>query len=160
MKIEQFEGRTPRLRLEDYFSQEIMAWGLFEDIFGTLRRQFKVAIHGDFNGQVLTLDEHFIYDDGETDFRHWKIYPKADGYYTGEAEDVIGEAFGRVSGNAFHWQYAMRLKVGKGHLKVKFDDWMFLQSDKVLINRAKVKRWGIPLGTVTLVFKPAQRELG
>jgi len=40
-----------------------------------------------------------------------------------------------------------------GRWKVRFDDWMFLQSDGVLINRAYVYRWGIQIGSVTIVFK-------
>jgi len=35
---------------------------------------------------------------------------------------------------------------------VRFDDWMYLQSDGVLLNRAKVTKFGVELGTVTLAF--------
>ena len=30
---------------------------------------------------------------------------------------------------------------------------MFLQEDGVLINRARVKKWGVEIGQVTLFFK-------
>ena len=35
---------------------------------------------------------------------------------------------------------------------VDFDDWMFLQDNKVLMNRAEVKKWGVTLGVVTITF--------
>ena len=69
------------------------------------------------------------------------------------AEGVIGTASGYVSGNAFNWKYAFRLQVGKNKIKVKFDDWMFLQEDGYLINIAKVKKFGITLGRVILFFE-------
>jgi hypothetical protein len=36
---------------------------------------------------------------------------------------------------------------------VKFDDWMFLQPDGILMNRARVTKWGIAIGEVTLMFQ-------
>ncbi len=36
---------------------------------------------------------------------------------------------------------------------MSFDDWMFLQPDGILINRAKVRKWGFELGSVTLFFR-------
>ena len=38
-------------------------------------------------------------------------------------------------------------------LAVHFDDWMYLQPDGVLLNRAYVSKWGIDIGSVTLAFK-------
>ncbi|MEW5755544.1 MAG: CIA30 family protein [Pseudomonadota bacterium] len=37
--------------------------------------------------------------------------------------------------------------------KVHFDDWMFLQPNGVLINRAKMSKFGIELGEVILFFQ-------
>ena len=57
-----------------------------------------------------------------------------------------------IAGNAFHWKYDFNLKVGDGYWKVKFDDWMFMQPNGVLLNKATVTRWGFELGTVFLSF--------
>jgi len=35
---------------------------------------------------------------------------------------------------------------------VQFDDWMYLISERVLINRASMSKFGIELGEVTLSF--------
>ena len=81
-----------------------------------------------------------------------------DNTYTGTAGDVIGVAQGRAFGNALNWSYRMNLKVGDGTWKVAFDDWMFLQPQGVLLNRAVVSKWGIELGQVQLAFsKPNAR---
>jgi hypothetical protein len=156
MKIEDFEGTTPRLVLEEYFAGETRAWGIFEDRFGNLRREFKVDIEGTWDGRVLTMVEDFVYADGETDRRVWRIEKLADGRYRGRADDVIGTAEGRAVGKALTWSYDVVLKIAGGDLKVRFNDWLFLQDDEVLINRASVTKFGIEIGTVTLFFrKPA-----
>ena len=65
MNIENFANNKPELILEKYFDGEIIAWGYFHDRFGNLRRSFEVKINGKWDGQFLTLDEDFLYDDGE-----------------------------------------------------------------------------------------------
>ena len=92
MKLSDFEGTTPTLRLEDYFAGESKAWGVFEDRFGTLKRQFTVDIFGDWDGERLVLTEDFIYSDGETEQRVWTIRPDGPNSYVGSAEGVIGAA--------------------------------------------------------------------
>ena len=153
MALDSFKDAKPELVLEDYFKGRTEAWGIFEDRFGKLRRQFKVTIDGKWDGKTLTLDERFKYDDGETDQRIWRITKLGKGKYEGTAADVIGIATGEASGNALNWRYDMDLKVGDGSFKVTFNDWMFLQSDGVLINRAKVSKLGVEIGSVTLFFK-------
>lgn len=156
MKIEDFEGTTPRLVLEEYFAGKTTAWGIFEDRFGSLRRQFKVDIRGTWDGRTLTMVEDFVYSDGETDRRTWRIEKLDDSRYRGRADDVIGTAEGTVMGKALTWSYDVMLKVGGSDLRVRFTDWLYLQDDEVMINRASVTKFGIEIGTVTLFFrKPA-----
>ena len=52
-----------------FFEGEIEAWGIVEDRFGNLKRQFKVEMHGIINNDVLTLEEDFYYADGDIDKR-------------------------------------------------------------------------------------------
>ena len=67
MNVKEFESKTPRFVLEDYFAGETRAWGLVRDRFGKVRRQFTVDMTGEWDGEVLTLNEKFVYDDGETE---------------------------------------------------------------------------------------------
>ncbi len=158
MKVEQFAGSEPQFALESYFAGKTRAWGIFEDRFGNLRRQFTVDIVGTVDGNVLTLDESFYYRDGETEHRVWTITKLDDHTYEGRANGIIGTARGQVFGNTLNWRYEMDLKVGDGQWRVRFDDWMFLQPDGVLINRAYVSRWGIEIGAVTLAFMKAEDQ--
>ncbi|MDV7341272.1 DUF3833 domain-containing protein [Terasakiella sp. A23] len=156
MKPEDFANQEPKLDLFDYFEGKTLAWGIFEDRFGTVRRQFQVDITGTINDNTLTLDEHFDYADGEKDQRIWVINQTSPGIYEGSAGDVLGTAQGISKGNALNWSYNMALKVGDSTFKVHFDDWMFLQKGNVMINRATVSKWGFEIGEVSLFFmKPA-----
>ncbi|WP_240776354.1 DUF3833 domain-containing protein [Nitrincola alkalilacustris] len=156
MNLEQFENREPKLVLEEYFDGKLYAWGIFEDRFGNLRREFQVEIEGKWDGTQLVLDERFLYSDGERDQRIWTITPTGDGLYEGRADDIVGVAAGEVRGNALNWRYHMDLKVGDGSWRVKFNDWMYLQPGGVMINRATVSKWGFEIGQVTLFFARAE----
>jgi hypothetical protein len=140
-------------RLEPYFTGQVKAWGLFEPRFGGSIRQFTVDIAGRQDGADLVLDETFRFSDGETDRRVWRIRPEGDGLYSGQADDILGTARGRAAGNSLHWTYDIRLKTGSGGLDVAFDDWLYRFDDEVVLNRATVRKWGIPVGSVTLAFR-------
>lgn len=154
-QLSRFESAPRQLVLEDYFLGETRAYGLFEDRFRNVRRQFTVDILGEVEGDRLTLTEHFVYDDGERDTRIWEIDILGDGRYRGTAGDVPGYAEGQVTGNAFNWKYKVDLKVGDSVWNVGFNDWMFLMDDGVLINRAYVTRFGVEIGQVTIAFRKA-----
>ena len=152
MNINDFSDNKPKFKLEEYFNGKTEAWGMFHDRFGNLKRSFKVDIEGTLESNILTLDEKFLYDDGEKDTRIWTIKILGDNKYSGEASDVVGKAEGISSGNALNWKYKLNLKVKDSTIKVDFDDWMFLQEKGILINRAEVKKWGLNIGVVTITF--------
>lgn len=155
-----FQQAEPRLVLEDFFTGNTKAWGLFEDRFGNLRRQFSVDIQGHVDGDTLILDEAFQFNDGEQSRRVWHITRVAEGRYEGRADDVIGTATGVVEGNMLRWQYQLDLKVGDGSWRVTFDDQMWQQDGRVMLNRATVTRWGFRIGTLTLFFLREDSDAG
>ncbi|MFV3074238.1 DUF3833 domain-containing protein [Niveispirillum fermenti] len=155
MKPEQFAGQQPTLVLEDYFQGTTRAYGLVEDRFGNVRRTFTVDISGDWDGSTLTLTEDFLWNDGETEQRIWRLRRQGAGAWEGTTDDADGPALGRLSGNAFNMVYDFNLKLDGRRMKVRFDDWMFLMPDGVLLNRATMTKFGIHLATVTIAFHKA-----
>ena len=154
--MKEFQNNTPKLDLFEFFAGETIAYGIFEDRFGNLKRQFRVNINGKIDNQILTLDEEFLYDDGEQAKRIWKIEKKTDNnqkiIYEGQADDVEGKASGSISGNALNWSYDIYLNIKGSDIKVHFNDWIYKQSEDLAINRAYVSKFGINIGSVTLVF--------
>ena len=155
--VDLHHDRNPALSLEEFFDGNTVAYGIYENRYGNLERQFRVNIVGTVNGDTLTLDEQFLYDDGERSSRVWTItnlgqQPDGSISYRGVAADVIGEAEGKISGNALNWVYDVDLAVGDGTIKMRFDDWIYRQDEHIAINRAYVSKFGITVGSVTLVF--------
>jgi len=153
MTIDDYAETTPTLDLFTYFAGKTKGWGMFQDRSGQVKRQFVVDIHGEINQQgKLVLTEDFIWNDGEVSQRIWTIRKQGEHYY-GRADDVIGEAKGQAKGNALNWRYDLNLPVGDKTYRVHFNDWMFLQDDKVLLNRATMSKWGFTLGELTIAFQ-------
>ena len=155
IEMEQFKNNTPKLDLFSFFEGNTVAYGIFEDRFGNLKRQFRVNISGTIVDEKLTLDEDFLYDDGEKDKRIWKIKKiteKDKITYEGQAEDIEGTATGSISGNTLNWSYDIYLNIKGSNIKVHFNDWIYKQSENLAINRAYVSKFGINIGSVTLVF--------
>lgn len=164
--IDRFKEGKPSLSLAEFFAGETIAYGIFEDRFGQLKRQFRVHIDGRTEQGKLILDEQFLYDDGEQAQRIWTITSTQtkDGFirYEGSADDVTGTATGKAAGNVLSWSYDIELAIGDNDIEVRFDDFIYQMSNNLAINRAHVTKWGVELGTVTLVFlrgKLAQSEL-
>ncbi|MDX1821995.1 MAG: DUF3833 domain-containing protein [Paracoccaceae bacterium] len=144
---------TRNLNLEEFFEGRTLAYGQFQDIFGTVRRRFEVEINGTWDGKTLTLVEDFVYEDGSTEQRVWTLLKTGADTWRGTAPGVIGEAFGEERGDAFNWRYTIDLPVPDGTLRVTFDDWMWLLSEDRLLNRAYMKRFGVDIGEVIITFE-------
>ena len=147
------EPRPDRL-VEDYFQGRTKAWGIFEDRFGRVRRKISIDLVGRMEKDALIIDEDFHYQDGETEQRTWEIRQVGDGRYEGRSPEVDGIAVGRAEGNTVHWRYTFNLLIGKRRWRVGFREWMSFGPQGV-IHRARLSKWGIDLGTVTLVYEKA-----
>ena len=151
--IDQYKSANPSLDLQDYFTGNIKAWGLVQDYTGKVTRRFDVDMIGSWQGDTGTLTEQFRYYDGETQERIWTIKKIAANHYQGSAGDILGTATGELAGNAMRWAYQMDLKVGDKTYRIRFDDWMFLMNDGVLINRSYLKNFGLTVGELTLFMQ-------
>ena len=151
------DSHQPRLVLEEFFAGQSVAYGIFEDRFGNLRRQFRVNLSGKMQGNNLVLEEEFLYDDGERASRTWtidRLGNNANGAvaYQGRAADVTAAANGLQVGNALNWQYDVTLEMSGLSMEVHFDDWIYQQDEDIAINRAFVTKFGVEIGSVTIVF--------
>jgi len=142
-----------QLNLEEFFEGDLIAYGQFQDVFGTVRRRFEVQIDGTWDGETLTLVEDFIYEDASTEQRVWTLTKTGDQTWQGTAPGVIGIATGIEQGDTFNWGYTIDLPVPDGTMNVTFDDWMWLLSDDRLLNIAYMKRFGIDIGQVVITFE-------
>ena len=150
--IENYENEKPSFDLQEFFDGNTTGWGIVQDRSGTVTRRFVVEILGKFNGNEGTLDEQFKWSDGKVEQRIWKLNKVNSKQWIGTADDVVGKAVGTISGNTLKWEYILKLPLENGSINVKFDDWMYLVDESVLMNKAKFSKFGFVLGEVTLSF--------
>lgn len=147
-----------KLNLEEFFDGDVVAYGQFQDVLGTVRRSFVVDVSGEWDGETLRLQEDFVYEDGSTEQRVWTLQKTGPDSWQGTADGVIGVATGQEQDNRFNWQYEIDLPIPAADgtsetMRVTFDDWMWLLSEDRLFNRAYVKRYGIDIGDVSISFE-------
>ncbi len=154
-KVSDYAAQRPLLELDAYFNGRVQAHGVFQKRSGEVVRRFTVVMNCHWQGNEGVLDEAFSHADGSTERRIWRLTQHANGRYTGRADDVVGQAQGQTAGNAFHWAYTLRLPVDGKEYDVQMDDWMFLIDERMLLNRARMSKFGIHLGDVLLSFTKA-----
>ncbi|QWE01563.1 DUF3833 domain-containing protein [Polynucleobacter sp. JS-Mosq-20-D10] len=154
--VTQYANEKPNLDLSEYFNGTIDAYGIFTDRSGEVKKRFTVLLVAQWKvidgKRVGTLDESFEYSDGTKQKRIWTLTETAPGKYIGRADDVVGDALGESAGNALNWAYTLALPVDGTIYHVQFNDWMYLVTPKVMLNKAKMSKFGIDLGEVTLSF--------
>lgn len=62
-------------------------------------------------------------------------------------------AVGHAQGNAFNWNYVMDIKSGGSTYRLTFDDWLFKQDDRHLMNVTSLTKFGVQVARVTLFFE-------
>ena len=147
-----YRSETPKLDMQSYFNGKLDAWGIFQDRSGAIVKRFTVVMDCQWAGDIGTLNEDFSYSDGSKQKRIWTLKKVGNDQFTGTAADVIGEARGQVSGNTLHWNYVLALPVDGSVYNVDFEDTMVLMDDKIMLNRAIMRKFGVELGSVTLSF--------
>ena len=153
MQIEDFEGITPEFIPQKYFNGPMTAYGLVKDRNGKIIRSFKGKLVGswDANG-VGTLDEKFVYSDGETQTRVWTLKPTSKKTFTGTAGDIVGEAQMVAKGNTVMIDYVMEVPYKGSTIEISVRDWLHLQEDGVILNHSKMKKFGFEVGELVITI--------
>ena len=151
--IDDYQGTQPELKLEEFFNGKLTAHGVVLDRNGKLTRKFSVDLLGTWENDKGKLEEWFIYDDGEKQTRTWYLENLGNGNYKGTANDVVGKAMGTAKGSALYWRYQLEIQYQGEPLEVTLDDWMFLITDKRLINRTDIIKFGFKVGEVILTIE-------
>lgn len=153
MQIEDFKNTTPEFIPQVYFNGPLRAYGMVKDRDGKILRTFKGDLIGswDQNG-IGTLDEHFVYNDGEKLHRTWTMKPHGNKKFIATAGDIVGDASMIAEGNSVMIDYTMRIPYGNGTLDIDVRDWLHLQDDGVILNHSKMKKFGIDVGELVITI--------
>jgi len=152
-KVADYAKEVPPLDIREYFNGNVHAQGLVLDRSGRVTRRFTVEMNCRWEGERGTLQEHFLYNDGERQERTWVLVHQPDGSFRGTAGDVVGEANAAQAGSAFRMNYTLAVVVKGKTWNLDFDDWMFRIDDRAVMNRAVFGKFGIRLGEVVVAFQ-------
>ena len=151
--VEDYAGKSPALVPEHFFDGSLTAHGVLKDRSGKVIRSFSADIKAYWQKGIGTLEEDFLFDDGEQDRRVWTLRPNGDGSYTGTAGDVVGDGRLTVAGNSMFLDYVLRIPYGDGTLDLHIDDRMYLVSETMLINESTMTKFGFEVGELLLVIE-------
>jgi hypothetical protein len=153
MQIDDFKATHPEFIPQEYFNGPMTAYGMVKDRNGKILRTFKGKLIGswDENG-VGTLDESFVYDDGETQKRIWTLKPTGNKTFIGTAGDIVGEAQMIAKGNTVMIDYVMRVPYNDSTIDISVRDWLHLQEDGVILNHSKMKKFGFTVGELVITI--------
>ena len=152
VKVEDYATNKPLLVSETFFDGKLEAHGIVKNRGGKVIRYFSADIDAWWENGVGTLDERFIFDDGEAQTRVWKLEKNEDNSYRATAGDVIGEGRMKISGNALFLDYVLRVPYDGATIDLRIDDRMYQVSDRVLLNESIMTKFGVEVGEVTLVI--------
>jgi len=137
------------LVLENFFSGPMRAEGSFVNAWSRSRRGIVIDMVPAWDGKLLSLDERFVYSDGETDHKTWRLEKTGPGTYAGTREDMIGTGRVWTDGRTVRLNYVLML-MGIGF---DFDETMILRDDGSVLARSTVRKWGLMIGRVELVIR-------
>ena len=150
--VDDHAAQAPAFAPENFFSGSLSAHGVVKDFSGSVIRHFQADIIGCWENGVGTLDEDFVFDDGEEQTRIWTLTPDGDQTYIGTAGDVVGNGQARWAGNAMYLDYTLRIELDDGPIDVRIDDRMYRVSENVVINESKMRKFGFGVGEILLTI--------
>lgn len=153
VKVSDYADFTPKMVPEDFFTGRLTAHGVIKNRAGKVVRYFNADINAYWEGNKGTLEEDFVYDNGEKQRRVWTLIRQSDGSYIGTAGDVIGEASGRIAGNSMFLEYVLEVPYGDGTISLTMDDRMYLVEPQTLVNETVMYKFGFQVGEVILVIR-------
>jgi hypothetical protein len=151
--IDDYADNRPVLVPEEFFDGQLSAHGIVKNRSGQVIRYFSAKIKAYWVDGIGTLDETFVFDDGEQQTRVWKLKPQPDGSYVATAGDVIGEGKMKAAGNSLFLDYVLRIPYSDSTIDLRIDDRMYLVSERVLLNESIMTKWGFKVGQITLVIE-------
>lgn len=148
-----YAKNSPKMDIRNYLNGKLEAQGILQNRAGEVTRTFTVKMIGTWKGNEGKLEEDFIFSDGKTDRRIWKINLSDDNNFTAKAHDTVGIAKGEQYGNAVKMDYILKVDVDGTDYDIRLIDWIYLVDEKTAINVSQMTKFGFRVGTLSISFK-------
>jgi hypothetical protein len=151
--ISDYSKNAPKLIPQEFFNGTLSAHGVVKDRSGKVTRYFNATINAYWKNGIGTLDEKFVFDDGEIQYRTWTLSPTTQANFKATAGDVIGIGEGKFAGNAINLHYVLAVKYKDSTINLRVDDWMWLVDSNTVLNESTLTKFGFKVGSVQLVIQ-------
>jgi hypothetical protein len=154
-RLTSYSINKPAFSMIQFFAGDLCAKGLVRDRSKSVTRKFVATIDAQFINNVLTLDEKFVFDDGEKQSRLWRFKQNNESW-TGTAGDVVGQAQGQEVGDSLYLTYQLKVKLDDSEYIIAMDDWLHLIDQNTLIGSTDMTKWGFNVGQIDIVITKDQ----
>jgi hypothetical protein len=108
--IDYYGDKSNKMDLRNFFDGEIEGWGSLFDFNGRQTRSFKVEIKGKMGGRYRGTWRNGLFLMMARKLKEYGEYPfLMKNSFVGSAGDVIGEAKGKINGNAVNLNYVLNI---------------------------------------------------
>lgn len=152
VELQTYANVEPKIDVRTFFTGDLVAHGMVKNRSGEVIRHFKADLKATWENGVGTLDEDFVFNDGELQKRIWTLTPHPETGYIATANDVTGSGHLRTAGNALFMKYILQIPYDDSTIEVNVDDRMYLVQNDVLLNESILTKFGFEVGAVTLVI--------
>lgn len=138
----------------DYFDGKINGHGVIERSDRIVDR-FDMVVEANFKNGVLTLDETFLFDKTKPYRRVWSMREIEPGVWSATADNVKGTTKIIVRDGVVTMNYLADFPYNDGFITLRFNQRLFSMENGMVLNRSRLSKFGVSVGTVTVIFRKA-----
>ena len=135
-----------------YFDGRIDGHGVVERN-NRITDRFDMIVEARFEDGFLYLDETFYFEGRAPFNRVWRMEETAPGRWAATADNVQGVTEILVQDGVVYMNYAADFPYRDDMIRLHFDQQLFSMESGLVFNRSQLRKFGIPVGTVTVIFR-------
>lgn len=151
--VDDYAEDSPLFDLRSHLNGQMICEGMIFGPFGRMTSTFQADFDIVWKGNSCTMKEAFVYNDGTTQHREWRLELDGGGGFEAWADDVPGKGRGEMSGPAVLFNYAITLPEASGGYTLKAFDCMYLTKGGTVVNRSQFRKFGFKVAELVATIR-------
>lgn len=158
--IADYEEETPKINMQNFFSNKVEGWGMFYAINNAIRSRFHIAFQ--FNAdenQMGTIHSQILFDDDEKIEENFRLTDKNTNGLTFQTTHFPQNVFIKQAGNTFQFQYILSYESDKHYFSnTSLNTSCSLVNKNIALCHGNIKKMGILLGRTFFTLHSLNHE--